>query len=112
MSAIQIPDELRQVIDRQVAEGRAASAAEFLEAAVRRYALELEADDAEMAAAAEQGLAALRRGDHTTLDGPHTRHSFWEDVSREAAVRLAEFRAATADSDTGDHALGTPGPRE
>src|SRR5665213_1948369 len=81
MSAVQISDDLKQVIDRQVADGRAATAAEFLEAAVRRYALELEADDAEMVAAAEQGLSALRRGEYTTVDGPETRHSFWAGVS-------------------------------
>jgi len=104
------PDELRQVIDRQVAEGRAASAAEFLEAAVRRYALELEAEDAEMIAAAEQGLTALRRGDYTTVDGPQSQRSFWEGVSSDAGVRLTQLRAAATDDETGNHVRATSGP--
>ncbi len=110
MSAVQIPDDLKQVIDRQVAEGHAASVAEFLDAAVRRYALELEADDAEMAAAAKQGLSALRRGDYTTVDGPEARRSFWEGVSNDAHVRLAELRATATDEDGGDHQQATSGP--
>ena len=36
MGVIQLPDELQRVIERQVAEGRAASSAAFLEEAVRR----------------------------------------------------------------------------
>lgn len=110
MSAVQLPDELRQVIDRQVAEGRAASVAAFLEAAVRRYAFELEADDAEIVAAAEQGLAALSNGDFTTVDGPEAGRSFWEGVSNDADDRLAELRVAAVDDDVGDHSQVAPGP--
>jgi Arc/MetJ-type ribon-helix-helix transcriptional regulator len=80
MSAVQIPDDLRQVIDRQVAEGHAASAVEFVEAAVRRYALELEADDAEMVAAANEGIEAIRRGDHITISSPEDQDAFRQRV--------------------------------
>ena len=107
----QQPARLFGLRDRgEVAEGRAASAAEFLEAAVRRYALELEADDAEMIAAAEQGLSALRRGEYTTVDGPETRCSFWDGVSNDARIQLDELQAAATDEDGGDHQQATSGP--
>ena len=36
MGVIQLPDELRQIIERQVAEGRAGSESEFIVEAVQR----------------------------------------------------------------------------
>ena len=92
MTAVQISDDLKRVIERQIAEGRAANAAEFLEAAVLRYAHELDADDAETVAAAEQGLAALGDGDCATVDDPPSRRAFWEGVGNDTSVRLAELR--------------------
>jgi Arc/MetJ-type ribon-helix-helix transcriptional regulator len=110
MSAIQIPDDLKRVIERQVAEGRAASAAEFLEAAVRRYANELDADDVEAVAAAEQGLAALRDRDYTTVDDPQSRRALWKGVGNDASARLAELRSAPTDDDTKSHDEAASGP--
>jgi Arc/MetJ-type ribon-helix-helix transcriptional regulator len=105
MGAVQIPDDLKQVIDRQVAEGRAASAAEFVEAAVRRYALDLEFDDVEAVAAAEQGLAALKEGDYATIDDRQSRRAFWEEVSRDVSARLTA-------SDTSATDVATPSNHE
>ena len=39
---VQLPDDLKQVIERQVAKGRASNEADFLAEAVRRYADHLE----------------------------------------------------------------------
>ncbi len=62
MGAVQLPDDLKQVIDRQVAEGRVASEAEFLAQAVHRYAAALESDEGEIAAAADEGIADISYG--------------------------------------------------
>ncbi len=42
---VQLPDNLKQVIDRQVAEGRAASEAEYVVEVLRLYADHLDAED-------------------------------------------------------------------
>ena len=59
---VQLPDDLRSVIDRQVAEGRAASEAEYVAEALRLYAGHLEAEDeiADMAERADVEMAAGR----------------------------------------------------
>jgi len=44
MGAVQIPDHIKSIIDRQIAEGRVASEAAYLEEAVRRYAEDLRTD--------------------------------------------------------------------
>jgi Arc/MetJ-type ribon-helix-helix transcriptional regulator len=66
---VQLPDELKATVDRQVAEGRAASDAEFLIEATRRYVEDLEAEG-EIVAIAEDGNAALKRGDYVTIASP------------------------------------------
>ena len=110
MSAVQIPDELRQVIDRQVAEGRAASAAEFLEAAVRRYALELEADDAELVAAANEGIEAIRRGDYITISSPEDEATLRQRLWSRSMVLADEMRARESPvSDEDQAAVHTTG---
>ena len=64
-----LPDDLSQVIDRQVAEGRAASEAEFLAAAVQRYAEALDADEDEIVAAADEGIADITAGRFQLIEG-------------------------------------------
>jgi Arc/MetJ-type ribon-helix-helix transcriptional regulator len=63
---IQLPDDLKQIIDRQVAEGRAASAADYVEAALRRYAEDLELEN-DIVAEAEAGIADIKAGRYTTI---------------------------------------------
>ena len=70
MGAVQLPDDLKQVIDRQVAEGRAASEAEFLAAAVQRYAEALDSDEDEIVAASNEGMADIAAGRFELIDGP------------------------------------------
>lgn len=70
MGAVQhLPDHLRSIIERQVAEGRAASGEQFLEDAVRRHAEDLEAED-ELAAIAEAGIADIEAGRYRTVSAP------------------------------------------
>ncbi len=63
---VQLPDDLRSVIDRQVAEGRAASEAEYVAEALRLYAGHLEAED-EIADMAERADAEMAVGHYVTI---------------------------------------------
>lgn len=58
---IQLPDDLKQVIDRQIAEGHALSAADYLAQAARLYAEHLDAVD-EIAAMVERADADVAAG--------------------------------------------------
>jgi Arc/MetJ-type ribon-helix-helix transcriptional regulator len=62
MIVVQLPDDLKRVIDRQVTKGRASSEAEFLADAVQRYADALELEEAEIVAAADEGIADIEAG--------------------------------------------------
>lgn len=63
---VQLSDDLRSVIDRQVAEGRAASEAEYVAEALRLYAGHLEAED-EIANMAERADAGMAAGQYATI---------------------------------------------
>jgi Arc/MetJ-type ribon-helix-helix transcriptional regulator len=89
MTIVQLPDELMQVIDRQVAEGRAASEADFLMAAVQRYAEALERDADEIAAAAEEGIADIESGRFELIAGPDDMARLQAELSA-TLDRLAE----------------------
>ena len=89
VGVVQLPDELKQVIDRQVEEGRVSSEASFLEEAVRRYATELDLED-EVVAVARAGIADLEAGRYKTLSSP-------EDVEAQHERTMARLRARLAD---------------
>jgi Arc/MetJ-type ribon-helix-helix transcriptional regulator len=93
MGIIHLPDELREVIDRQIAEGRAESEADFVIAAVQRYAEALEHDQDEIAAAADEGIADIEAGRFEVISGP-------EDMER-----LQGELTATLDKIAGQHRL-------
>ena len=59
---VQLPDELKSIIDRQVAEGRAVSEAAYVTEALRLYAELLDSDDeiAEIVERADGDIAAGR----------------------------------------------------
>jgi Arc/MetJ-type ribon-helix-helix transcriptional regulator len=88
MSVIQVslPDELQDLIGRQVAEGRAASEAEFLLEAARRYAEELDLED-EMVAEAEAGIADAGR--YVTISTPEDAEAWHEQKMARLRDRLA-----------------------
>jgi Arc/MetJ-type ribon-helix-helix transcriptional regulator len=69
MGVVQLPDQLTQVIARQVAEGRAESEAAYLEEAVRRYAEDLDAED-DIVAAAEAGIRDVEAGRYVSISSP------------------------------------------
>ena len=65
MGAMQVPDELQRVIERQVEEGRAASVAAFPEEAVRRFIEDAHAEEEEVRGAAQAGAATRERAGTT-----------------------------------------------
>lgn len=81
---IRLPDELREAIDRQVAEGRVADAETFLAEAVRRYVDDLEFED-ELVAEARAGIADIEAGRFRTV-------STREDLAAMEAEIMARVR--------------------
>ncbi len=67
MGVVQLPDELQRVIERQVAEGRAASPTAFLEEAVMRLVDDTNAEEDELRRAAEAGSADIDAGRYATV---------------------------------------------
>ena len=70
MGVIQLPDELQRVIERQVAEGKAASPMAFLEEAVRPLVNETDGEEDEPRQAFEAGLADIEAGRYVTVATP------------------------------------------
>jgi Arc/MetJ-type ribon-helix-helix transcriptional regulator len=67
MTLLHLPDELQRVIHREVAEGRAASAAAFLEEAVMRLVEDNATEDADIRAAVAAGDADVEAGRYRTI---------------------------------------------
>ncbi len=67
MGAVQLPDELQRVIERQVAEGWATSAAAFLEEAVLRMIDAARTEEAEVIACAQAGIVDIEAARFTTI---------------------------------------------
>ncbi len=88
MSVVQLPDHLKQIIERQVAEGRVENEAEYLEEAVRRYAEDLEADD-EIVAAAEAGIRDADAGRFVTIASPQDAEAMHASAMARLRTRLA-----------------------
>lgn len=90
MGAVQLPDELQEAIDRQVAEGRARSAAAFLEEAVRRLIEEARSEHEELVEIVRVGIAEIEEGRFTSVpDTPEARECLHER-------RMARLRASLA----------------
>jgi antitoxin ParD1/3/4 len=85
---ISLTDRLARFIDGQVASGRHQNASEVVREALRRYEDDIEAERASVAAiraAAEEGIAAIARGDFVTVDGEEGSRALLERLNREAA---------------------------
>jgi Arc/MetJ-type ribon-helix-helix transcriptional regulator len=67
MGAVQLPDELQRVIDRQVEQGRATSAAAFVEEAVLRLIEDTQSQEDDIRSAAEAGAADIAAGRYVTV---------------------------------------------
>ncbi len=67
--SVELPEEVQQVVDREVAEGRAASRSAFLIEAAKRYADDLSLEN-EIVAEAEAGIADADAGRFVTIASP------------------------------------------
>ena len=80
MGMVQLPDELQRVIERQVAEGRAASPTAFLEEAVRRLIDDGAVEENELRLAVEAGSADIASGRYRTVATPDDERRLLDDV--------------------------------
>lgn len=82
--------QLSDFIDRQVDGGRHQNASEVVREALRRYADDLEAERASLAAidaVAERGLAAIAEGDYRLVEGEEGSRSLLDDLNRRSDER-------------------------
>ena len=88
---VQLPEQLQQVVDRQVAEGRVASQSEFLVEAARRFAEDLAIED-EIVVEAEAGIADAETGRFVTIATPADATALHERTMTRLHDRLAADR--------------------
>ena len=86
MGVVQLPDALQRVIERQVAEGRAASPAAFLEEAVMRLVADTASEEDDLRRAAEAGSADIAAGRYASVETP-------EDERRLRDAMMARLRS-------------------
>lgn len=86
---VQLPDELKSLIDRQIAEGRIASESAFFVEAARRFVAELEVED-EIISEANTGIAGVRAGRYVIISSPRD----VEDLHARTMTRLRDRLAA------------------
>ena len=89
MGVVQLPDELQRVIERQVAEGRAASSAAFLEEAVRRLVDEATVEEGELLRAVEAGSADMEAGRYVTVATPEDERRVQDGMMTRLLARLS-----------------------
>jgi Arc/MetJ-type ribon-helix-helix transcriptional regulator len=89
---VQLPDDLKQVIDRQVAEGHAASEADFLTQAARLYADHLDAEN-EISVLVGRADADLAAGRYAVITP--------QDIDALHHAAMARLRARLAGDATG-----------
>ena len=88
MGAVRIPDQLKRIIDRQIASGRAASEAEYVAEAPRAYADHIDAQD-EIAAIADRADADMASGRFVTVNGEEDGEALHERAMARLHARMA-----------------------
>lgn len=88
---VRLPEELQEVVKRQVAEGRAADVDAFMTEAARRYAEDLELED-DLAAEAQAGIADMEAGRYTSIVTREDLAAKEADVIARARDRLATHK--------------------
>jgi Arc/MetJ-type ribon-helix-helix transcriptional regulator len=89
MGTIQIPDHLRQLIDSQIAEGRAASEADYVVAALRAYADHVEAEK-EIVAMVDRADTDLAAGRFVTVTGAKDAEALHTSAMARLHARVSE----------------------
>jgi Arc/MetJ-type ribon-helix-helix transcriptional regulator len=85
---VQLPDDLKQVIDRQIAKGHASSEADFLAQAARLYADHLDAEG-EIATMVQRADADMAAGRYVTVATPEDDQALHEAAMNRLHARLA-----------------------
>ena len=85
---VQLPEDLRSVIDRRVTEGRVASEADYVATALRLYADHLDAED-EIAAIVERADADLAAGRQVMVATPEDGEALHDAAMSRLRARLA-----------------------
>lgn len=84
---VRLPEEIQEIIDRQVATGRVESAGAYLVEAARRFAEDLEVED-EIVAEAEAGIADAKAGRYVTIATPEDAEALHERTMARLRDRL------------------------
>ena len=85
---LQLPQRLKAIIDRQVAEGHAPSEADFLREAALRYAEHLDAED-ELLAIAQAGIADAKAGRVVLIETPADAEALFQQTMAQVRANLA-----------------------
>ena len=85
---VRLPEEIQEIIDRQVSAGRVESADAYLVEAARRFAEDLEVED-EIVAEAEAGIADAEAGRYVTIATPEDAEALHQRTMARLRDRLA-----------------------
>jgi predicted transcriptional regulator len=85
---VQLPEDLKSLIDRRIADGRVASETAFLVEAARRFVEDLAAED-EIVAEANSGIADAEAGRYLTISSPEDSEDLHERTMARLRDRLA-----------------------
>ncbi len=88
---LRLPDQIQQVIDRQVAAGRVASQSEFIVEAARRFAEDIALED-EITTEAEAGIADAEAGRFEIIATPEDAAKLHERTMMRLRSRMADDR--------------------
>lgn len=89
-----LTSHLSAFIDAAVKDGRHQNSSEVVREALRRYEDDIKAEEASLAAiwaVADQGIAAIERGDSTLVRGEEGSRKLFEQLNREAAEMAAQL---------------------
>jgi Arc/MetJ-type ribon-helix-helix transcriptional regulator len=89
---VQLPDDLKSAIDRQVAKGHAVSDADFLRQAARLYAEELDADE-DLWTIAQAGIADAEAGRYILIETEADAEALYERTMAQVRAGLAADKA-------------------
>jgi Arc/MetJ-type ribon-helix-helix transcriptional regulator len=88
---VQLPDHIQSIIDRQIAEGRTASEADYIAEALRLHADHLNAEN-EIAGMAERADADMAAARYVTVATPEDSDALHQAAMARLRARLAAER--------------------
>jgi Arc/MetJ-type ribon-helix-helix transcriptional regulator len=85
---VRLPEEIEEIIERQVTSGRVESASAYLIEAARRFAADLDVED-EIVAEAELGIADASAGRYVAIGTPEDSDAYHDRALGRLRDRLA-----------------------